>query len=214
MRGRSLDELSQFLSDDLSWRKKELTTLNFMIGRSRPHERDTLLRGSVCLLYAHWEGFVRDAATSYVCFVVSQGLRLRDLSPNFLVLGLLSNVSQIEQARFYTLHAWLTQAVTSQLSENFSLDCEKAINTRSNLNSRVFKEIRQIIGIEDAGYESKNNLLDERLLGNRNRVSHGRRLEIGTNDYTLLYETVIELVDKFRTDVENAAALGTYRASR
>ena len=141
-------------------------------------------------------------------------MRLRDLSPNFLVLGLLSNVSQIEQARFYTLHAWLTQAVTSQLSENFSLDCEKAINTRSNLNSRVFKEIRQIIGIEDAGYESKNNLLDERLLGNRNRVSHGRRLEIGTNDYTLLYETVIELVDKFRTDVENAAALGTYRASR
>ena len=214
MRVRSLDELSQFLSDDLSWRKKELTTLNFMIGRSRPHERDTLLRGSVCLLYAHWEGFVRDAATSYVCFVVSQGLRLRDLSPNFLVLGLLSNVSQIEQARFYTLHAWLTEAVTSQLSENFSLDCEKAINTRSNLNSRVFKEIRQIIGIEDAGYESKNNLLDERLLGNRNRVSHGRRLEIGTNDYTLLYETVIELVDKFRTDVENAAALGTYRASR
>lgn len=210
---RSLDELNEFLSNNLSWRKKELTTLNFMVSRSCPHERDVLLRGSICLLYAHWEGFIRDASTSYICFVVSQGLRFRDLAPNFIALGLLPNISQIQQTRFATVHSRLTINFTSQLSEQFSLDCEKAINTRSNINSKIFEEICQIIGIKNANYASKNNLLDERLLGNRNRVSHGRRLEIDSNDYVLLHDTVVELIEKFRTDVEKAAECGTYRAS-
>lgn len=56
-------------------------------------------------------------------------------------------------------------------------------------------------------------MIDERLLGNRNRVSHGRRLEIQVGDYISLHETIVELVDQFRTDIENAAALFKYRRS-
>ena len=214
MRIRSLDELNRFLDQDLAWRKKELTTLNFMVGRSRRnHERVILLRAAICILYAHWEGFIKNAATSYICFVVSQGLRLRDLAPNFLVLGLLSSIRQIEQSRITVIRARLTESLSYQLSERFSLDCEAVINTRSNLNSEVFKEICQIVGIESVDYDSKNNILDERLLGNRNRVSHGIYLEIESNDYASLHEAVVELIDRFRTDVENAAILSKYRNS-
>ena len=66
MRIRSLDELNRFLDNDLAWRKKELTTINFMVSRSREHERGILLRAAICVLYAHWEGFIRNAATSYI----------------------------------------------------------------------------------------------------------------------------------------------------
>ena len=211
MRIRSLTELSEFLSNELAWRKKELTALRFMIQGARAHEEVPLLRAAICLLYAHWEGFIKNAATAYICFVVSRRLRFRDLAPNFMALGLLSNIQQPENARVATLHASLTGSFASQLSERFSLDCEKAINTRSNLNSEVLKEILQYVGIDATDYETKNTLLDERLLRNRNSVSHGERLEIQPDDYMLLYEAMFELIERFRTDVENAAVLNRYR---
>ena len=211
MRIRSLTELSEFLDGELGWRKKELTTLNFTIKRARPHEQTILLRAAICLLYAHWEGFAKNAATAYICFVVSRGLRLRDLAPNFLALGFLSNIQQLEQSRKATLHAQLTDSFERQLSEPFRIDCEKAIDTRSNLNSKVLKEILQYVGIDATHYETKNPILDERLLRNRNSVSHGQRLEIQSEDYVSLHETMIELIERFRTDVENAATLNKYR---
>lgn len=136
MRIRSIDELNRFLDGDLAWRKKELTTLTFMVGQSREHQEGILLRAAICLLYAHWEGFIRNAATSYICFVESQGLRLRDLAPNFFALGLLSHIREMD--RIAVLHAQLTKSVTSRLSERFSIDCEKVIYTDSNLNSKCW----------------------------------------------------------------------------
>lgn len=99
----------------------------------------------------------------------------------------------------------------SQLPERFSIDCEKVINTRSNLNSEVLKEILQYVGVDATGYEIQNVMLDERLLRNRNSVSHGERLEIQSDDYMPLHETMLELIERFRTDVENAAVLSRYR---
>ena len=211
MRIRSLDEFSNFLDKGISWRKKELTNLRFMIQRARSHEEVTLLRAAICLLYAHWEGFIGSAATAYICFVVSRRLRLHDLAPNFLALGLLSNIQQPEQSRVVTLHYHLTNYLASDLPERFNIDCEKAINTRSNLNSRVLKEILQYVGIDSTEYEKKNAILDERLLRNRNSVAHGECLEIQPDDYMSLHEIIIELIERFRTDVENAAAQGKYR---
>lgn len=211
MRIRSLTELSEFLDNELAWRKRELTTLRFTIQKARAHEEATLLRAAICLLYAHWEGFIKNAATAYICFVVSQRLRLHDVAPNFLALGLLSDIQQPEQSRVATLHTHLTNYFASQLPERFSIDCEKAINTRSNLNSEVLKEILQYVGVDATSYEIQNVMLDERLLRNRNSVAHGERLEIQSDDYMPLHETMLELIERFRTDVENAAVLSRYR---
>ena len=80
------------MDDELAWRKRELTTLKHMVERARSHEKVFLLRAAVCVLYAHWEGFVKAAATSYASFVDAQGLRYRDLAPNFVALGLRAEI--------------------------------------------------------------------------------------------------------------------------
>lgn len=107
MRIRSLDQLVQFLDDELAWRKKELTTLKFMLGKSRKRESVLLLRAALCVLYAHWEGFVKAAATSYVSFVSTRGLRYRDLTPNFVALGLRREISEAGLSNLPTVHTTL-----------------------------------------------------------------------------------------------------------
>ena len=184
-----------------------------MVAQSRSHERELLLRAAICILYSHWEGFMKNAATGYICFVVSRGLRLRDLSPSFLTLGLISNVQQVEQSRFVTMHAQISRGLSSQLSENLGLDCEKIVNTRSNLNYEVLSEILQYVGIEPGRYQTKGLILDERLLRNRNKIAHGEfyPLDIDLDDYLNLHETIVGLLQQFRTDLENAAAMEAFR---
>ena len=161
-------------------------------------------------------GVHKECCYEYVCYVVSRGLRLRDLAPNFLTLALLPSIQQFHQTSFASLHASITEDVNSQLSERFNIDCERVISTRSNLNSVVLREILQFVGIESNRYATKNLILDERLLKNRNRISHGESfyLDIESVDYISLHETIVNLLQQFRTDLENAAAQQKFRNDR
>ena len=211
MRIRSLIQLIEFLNDDLAWRKRELTTVNFMLERSRQHQRGPLLRAAVCLLYAHWEGFVKTAATGYISFVATRGLRYRDLTSNFVALGLRPEIREAGQSNRPSVHTSMVERLLSDLSDNAELDWRNSVNTRSNLNADTLREVLALLGLNDVSYLSKGQLLNEKLLANRNRVAHGERVEIDPSDYDLLHNEIIQLVDWFSTDVQNAAATGQYR---
>lgn len=213
MRIRSLAQLIEALDDDLAWRKRELTTVNFMLANPRRHQRGPLLRAAVCLLYAHWEGFVKTAATSYVSFVATKGLRYRDLTTNFVALGLRTEIREAGQSNRPTIHTGIVRRLLSDLSDNAKIDSQNSVNTRSNLNTDTLREILALLGLDEKNYLSKGPLLDEKLLANRNRVAHGERVEIDSGDYRLLHGEIIQLVDWFNTDVQNAAVMEQFRRS-
>ena len=212
MRIRSQTQLAQYLEEELAWRKRELTTLKLMLGSRREHHRQLLLRAAICVLYAHWEGFIRAAATGYLSYVATQGLRFIDLTPNFVALGLRSEISQAGKSNMPTIHTALTTRLMLGLSERASIDWESSVETHSNLNSKNFIEILCLLGLDDKEYLLKQHLLDQRLLGKRNLIAHGRQTEIEIDEYFGLHDQIVQLVERFRTDVENAAALENYRA--
>ena len=213
MRVRSLADLTQLLDDELAWRKREITTLKiWLLKPRRQHETTTLLRAAVCLLYAHWEGFVKAAATGYVSYVATLGLRYRDLTPNFVALGLWSDISQAGLSTSPTLRTALTERLISGLSERANINWEQSIDTRSNLNSKTLSEILCAMGLDNKEYLIKKPIIDLRLLGNRNAIAHGeRRPEFGLDDYIGLSNDIVQLVERIRTDIENAAATRRFR---
>src|SRR6266513_4573149 len=89
MKLRTADALQDFLDRGLILRRKELTEYKFLLDGSstRLDRRDALLRGGVTLLYAHWEGYVKNAATAYLDFLSYQRLRYEELATNFLALA-------------------------------------------------------------------------------------------------------------------------------
>ncbi len=211
MRIQSLDQLVEFLDEELAWRKRELTTLKFMLEKPRDHEGQLLLRAGICLLYAHWEGFVKAAATSYISFVATRGLRYSDLAPNFVAIGLRSRIIQAGRSNLPTLHTNLVTELTSGLSERAIIGSEEVVPTQGNLNSKLLNEIFCLLGLDGKEYLLKGHLLDQRLLANRNLVAHGERPEISSSDYEDLHSEIIQLVEWFRTDIENAAVASAFR---
>jgi len=91
---RRLEELNDQLSSELAWRKKELSVIKSLIdtGSFSTSKKTALLRSGVTILYAHWEGFIKQAASIYLEFVSMQRLPYDKLSANFVALAMKSKL--------------------------------------------------------------------------------------------------------------------------
>ena len=84
---------------------------------------------------------------------------------------------------------------------------------RDNLNSEVLREILHLLDLDHQPYETKRVLLDQRLLRKRNEIAHGEHSSVNRTNYDELHAGVLNLLDRFRDDVENAAQLKHFRRS-
>ena len=210
MMKRTPDQLVATLERSLAWRKKELTDLKFTVSLAPDARQRMLLRAAVCLLYAHWEGFIKDAATEYIRYVASQSLLLEDVAINFVALGFRSDIVIAGNSRRPTLHTDLIDNILNGQRQPFTPQWREAVDASSNLDSRHLADILCQVGVNPDDYLSKGHLLDERLLKNRNAIAHGQGIPIAVADYDELHEVVVALLDQFRDDLEQAAISYSY----
>lgn len=211
MKIRTLEQLSDKLAEELAWRKKELSILKSLID-SKDFElakRNALVRSGITMLYAHWEGFVKVSANSYVEFVAMQKLPYNQLANNFIALAMKDQLDQAKETEKATIYNEVAEFFMTKLNERSVIKYEFRIAT-SNLSSSVFKEIICMIGLDYSFYESKEVLIDEKLLGKRNIIAHGNYLDIDKKDYDELHRIVIEMMDTLRNQIDNAAATKEY----
>lgn len=88
---------------------------------------------------------------------------------------------------------------------------ETAIDTESNLSSKVLKEIIWCLGFEYTPYETNEKFLDERLLAKRNFITHGEKLLVDIKEYSEIHQRIISLMDVFKTQIENSAITGSFK---
>jgi hypothetical protein len=218
-------QLASLIEQDLSWRKKELIEAKKLLQAKSlsPNLRNFLLRSGISILYAHWEGFVKTAATAYVCFVAMQRLRYDELSTNFLALAARQKMSVSLVSAKPKFHIELVEFFLDSLKDRSVINWEKAINTQSNLNAEIFRDIVELLGLEYlAEYETKQHLIDEQLLANRNGAAHGEsHLEFDIEGFLHVYAAILGdptnrslgLLDQFSIQIINAALLENYKKS-
>jgi MAE_28990/MAE_18760-like HEPN len=208
---RTVSQLSDQLSEELAWRKKELIYIKTLIEKNRYRTvQSTLLRSGTAILYAHWEGFVKNAATSYVEFVARQNLKYSELAPNFLALAVKKQLNEAQGSYRAVIFTKVVDFLITGLESKCLIQWDDAIKTQSNLNSEVLKDIICILGLDYSLYETKEKIIDETLLRSRNEIAHGQYLLIEFNQYIELHHEIISLMDLFRDQIENAAIAKTY----
>lgn len=210
---RSLEQLSDSLDADLVWRKKELADLKSLIDTATvaSSKEKALLRGGITILYAHWEGFVKTAASNYLEYVAMQRLQYNELSNNFVALALKAKLSQAHETNKSTTFIEAINFIRSQLGERSSIPYKDVIQTGSNLSSSIFREIICTIGLDYSFYETKQILIDEKLLARRNNIAHGNYLFLDKQDYMELHIQIIGMMNMFRGQIGNCAMEQSYR---
>ena len=216
MKIRTELDLQNIVDKEMAWRKRELISIKSTVETSRKFAHNTSLRSGIAMVYAHWEGGIKNIATYYLCHVSCQKLKYCELKRNFLSLAIRNELGIFEKTNKATLHNEIVDSVFNKMEEKANLPYENIVKTASNLNSEVFKEIMALIGLSDEQYSSSYNLIDEVLLKQRNQIAHGDRLDIINLDkerFIEIYGKILELLELFSTQVMNSAAIKDYRVS-
>ena len=206
MKLKTAEQLSDRLSNELAWRKKELSEVKSLIETKSfsDSKHKALVRSGICLLYAHWEGFVKLADNSYLEYVRMQRLCYEELASNFLALAMKEKLKEAKETNKPSLYIPVCDFFLDELNQRCSLPKE-AISTASNLSSEIFQEITRTLGINFSTYSTKSVLIDTKLLKTRNEIAHGEYSIFDRGEYLELHTEVIVMLDLFRTDIENAA---------
>ena len=207
---RTKDHLFELLDKEIAWRLKEISTLRVSIERAKKPFVYTLLRAGVPLLYAHWEGFIKNSATAYIHFVINQKFPLNRLSLNFVAFGAKQFLDNLSQSRRASLHIAAAIFFCNELDAAPKISSGYSVKTQSNLKSSTFDDIALMIGLDTAKYKTRYNLIDKELLNRRNKIAHGEYLDLGSSEFNDLSSEVHQLLRDFKTDIENAVLLNAY----
>src|ERR1700761_6392072 len=130
---RTLDHLEAHLTEDLKWRLTELDDWKSMMDSCRQHQKTGALRAGVTLLYAHWEGYVKEAARSYLEYVSRKGLTLAELRAELAAVALRGMLGRGEQSKKSTDHTEIVQMLREEATRKAVLPYDSStIKTNSN----------------------------------------------------------------------------------
>lgn len=212
MKIRTLGQLQEGLDQVFSWRVKELAYLKGRISSTTSYAQASYLRASLPLLYAHWEGFVKESSEAYLTYVAGQKLPYGQLASCFVVFGAKKHLADLVSARQSKANIAAVNFFRTNANANSNLSLSGAIRTDSNLSSTVFENIATSIGVDFSPYESYANLIDKNLLDRRNRIAHGEYLDVDGSGYFALSEDVLKLMRMYKTDIENLASTEAYKS--
>ncbi len=205
---RTVSQLEAAIDHDLGQRKRALTSLKFAFEGARSNQREVIGYGAVCILYAHWEGFVKFSGECYTNYVSKLGLEYGRLSHGIVATCIRSQLKGLRTTNKISLNRDFVELLRDQTTVKPDIPWKSAIETYDNLNSDVLFEILTIIGCNTGPYATKCTFIDEKLLRHRNRIAHnGFSHDFDVTDFPTLYSGVMDLLEQFRNDVQNAAIL-------
>lgn len=212
---RTVSELEDRLDAALAWRRIELQTLKSQIRaayKSSTHSPLTraLSRSGIALLYAHWEGYVKEACQAYVDFVAKRRLKVAELNDGFLKV-VLNQLNKRSAAGDEAAVVALMEAVRTPDSARARIPKDTIVDTKSNLRSSVLGEILSCIGFDPDGFSTKNNLIDKTLCDGRNAIAHGRDYYPNPDEFDSLHDEVMAILEEIRDTILLHARDKTYR---
>lgn len=215
------EQFNESLDKDLSWRKKELSEL-FLFTKS--NDKKVLLKSCILLLYAHWEGYVKNSSKLYLKYISEKKIRLDLLTGNFhaiIVKGQIKGCMESYESLTLSNEIKFIEKLSERLNQNFKLNIKmndhdrsdkQFIDTESNLNSEVFRNILNVIGLNYKNeLETRKNYIETFLLNSRNAISHGSKIDdIDLDEFSLeigdvekLKNVIFFIIDCFTEELKD-----------
>jgi len=208
MKVRTINELQTKLDFDISWRKKELIDYRFVVEKNKSSTQIIpLVRGGIALGYAHWEGFIKTSSAIYISYITTKKIPNERLKSNFIAL---SYLRKLNRGKSIQECINLIDEILFNATKPCKILDKDVIDTKSNLKYVVLKEILDSLGLDESFFSSKENFLDKKLVEPRNDIAHGTYRDLTFEDYKIVYDNIIPLMEHYKTLIENSVALRQY----
>jgi len=217
MAPRTLAELETFLDEALAWRRAELAVLAVEIARK---EKDSpgapltraLARGGTALLYAHWEGFAKEACEAYLDFVAVRRLRYEELGDAFLMTALKALLRRLDSGDTAAA-ADAIDVVRRPMMARARVPRKAVINTQSNLRHDVLVEMCRAVGLPTEDFLTRKQFIDRSLCDARNEIAHGRLYYPEAETFDQHREDVLQMLTNLKATIIQYARSSLYKVS-
>ena len=152
--------------------------------------------------YSHWEGFVKNATKIYMKYVKFQGLNANQYSQELRSALTYRQIMKNNDSLVNKIR--LTEdCLYNNLALN--VDVDDLCDTESNLNYDVLKKILYNVGLRSNAFDTKEIYINEKIVGDRNKFAHGEIRFYDSDEAIDIADTVINLMDIYRTEILNAS---------
>lgn len=164
------------IQEDNNWRDGELAT--FKVNSQNVNET---LWNRMCLpmIYAHWEGYVVSSLKLLLGHLNSLELTPSEVPTNLIVLGLGTKYNSLSGKQSFDQKV----VFTDNFKEIFqkAIKFKKNIDTKSNLNKDVLKDLCTIFGFD---FEVFKDVIGdiEKIVIYRNKIAHGENSILPDSD--------------------------------
>lgn len=215
MAPQTVEQIEDALDTSLAWRRTEIKAMQAAIADAERRSPGSpaaraFARSGVALLYAHWEGFVKEACQLYVDFVAKRRLKCAEVNDGFLRSALLALGKQALSGNEASLEA-LISAVRTPEKERVKIPKSTMIDTKSNLRFSVLKDILDSIGFPCEQFATRGQLIDRSLCDTRNWIAHGRYHYPPTGSFDSLQREILDMMESLRAIIVANARQRGYR---
>jgi hypothetical protein len=191
---RIYDALSEELTSEFNWRLREIHQLRSALKDVDERDRESVARAGFVLLYAHWEGFVKKALEIYVMYLIRLNRPVESLHPGATVLLLRSELYHTMQtgARSNKQVRAIIDLTTRCSGVKLSKNGMKNSTETQNMYFGAFEDICVICGVDVTELVDHRDFVDRILLQRRHQIAHGSFLKVGSEDFEVAIDRVIE----------------------
>lgn len=207
-------DFSAQITEDRSWRIREISDLKTAIIRSDAKLQKVLLRAIVTICYAHWEGYVRFSARKFLEHVAIRKFQYNQIDRQFLRNYFLPRLSSSSTTQLNIAERCdLIDDILDSSERRFSRVNDDLVNTKANLNFDVFADICRICSVPLSSFEERSTFINVLLLKRRNAIAHGEDAFVDIADLDELTGETVALMRSFGDALENQVVLQKYRAA-
>ena len=208
----SVNDLSDALDEELSWRRREISFLKFAFQSAKFEERQAIGRACHVALYAHWEGFVREAGQLYLFHISFRAKSYKELRPGIFFAANPSVTGPLRSAGDNAVLATAELANLMAMQAKKFRNTKPEINTRSNLKMEILQEIDCVLGNVGISAIPEKKWLDEKLVGKRNTIAHGKSANVDFAEFEQLVDYVTIWMQGIAGQLTNCALQNAYEA--
>ena len=201
----------QEIERDLAWRESEMGALKLLLasGRTGSDRQRALLRACSAMLYAHYEGFSKFCWTLMLNTIEAQSHLRRDLTEPLAKRAMAAVFTRLRgNTSLSNLWKFATADFQSQMSQ--VADFPDEVDTKSNLWPHLSQEINASVGLSCPLLCLHSAELAQ-LVGRRNAIAHGEKLEIADlTQFQKLEHAAVLVMHELAIAVVTCLDEGTY----
>uniref|UniRef100_B0SWQ2 RiboL-PSP-HEPN domain-containing protein n=1 Tax=Caulobacter sp. (strain K31) TaxID=366602 RepID=B0SWQ2_CAUSK len=131
-------------------------------------------KATIVLAYSHWEGFYNECISTYLNFLQSKNLKVREAGWSMVTGSISSALSSLKDRSHSTeARCDFVDALEHLVESSFETFDASVVSARSNLDFSKLKENFRILGFDISPFNKYRNRLNKELVGWRHSIAHG-----------------------------------------